>query len=219
VVLRGFEKRLEGMVEGVFARAFRSGLRPVEIGRRLVREMDDGRSVGVSGRTVVPNDFDVQLSDPDFERFAEVDDVLVRELCDAARDHARSEDYSFMGPVRVRLVLDDTRRTGTFRIIPHFREADGGVGAGSLLLPSGKRLVLTESIATIGRLPECTVTVADPNVSRTHAEIRPDGDGFIVVDLGSTNGTRVNGGRIDRHRLADGDELSFGNTVVRFEAS
>ncbi len=219
MVLRGFEKRLEGLVEGVFARVFRSGLRPVEIGRRLVREMDDDRSVGVSGRTVVPNDFDIQLGQADFDRFEEVDDVLVRELCDAARDHTRTENYGFMGPVRIRLVLDQSRRAGTFRIVSHFREADGGVGAGSLLLPSGKRLVLTESVTTIGRLPDSTVTVADPNVSRTHAEIRPDGDGFIVVDLGSTNGTRVNGGRVARHRLSDGDEIGFGNTVLRFEAS
>jgi pSer/pThr/pTyr-binding forkhead associated (FHA) protein len=61
--------------------------------------------------------------------------------------------------------------------------------------------------------------LADPNVSRHHAEVRPAGDGFVVVDLGSTNGTRVNGAKVAEHLLVDGDEVRFGNTVVHFEAS
>ena len=82
---------------------FRSGLRPVEVGRRLTREMDGARSVDVNGRVVVPNDFTIWLSPGDHERFAQMEQALVLELCEAAREHARDESYGFVGPVRVEL--------------------------------------------------------------------------------------------------------------------
>jgi hypothetical protein len=219
VGIRGFERRLERLVEGAFARAFKSGLRPVELGRRLVREMDDNRSVGVRGGTVVPNSFAVALSASDLEQFEGVQDSLARELADAAREHARDEGYTFMGPVEVQLVEDDKLHTGAFQITGRMVEGAGGSGAGSIVLPSGERFSLTESIITIGRHPDSNLVLADPNVSRNHAEIRPKGDRYIVVDLGSTNGSRINGVRIDTQVLNDGDELSFGNTRMRFEAS
>lgn len=217
--LKGFERRLESMVEGVFARVFRSGLRPIEIGRKLVREMDSNRSVDVRGRTIVPNSFTVSVSEEDFDRFAEIGDTLVRELCDAAREHAREEGYSFLGPVTVELVVDDRVRTGEFRVKSRMREGPGGVGAGSLLLPNNERYILGDRVVTIGRLPDCDITITDSNVSRHHAEIRPRGDGFVLVDLGSTNGSRVNGVRVTERELLDGDEIAFGNTRLIFSAS
>jgi hypothetical protein len=173
--IRGFERRLERLVEGAFARAFKSGLRPVELGRRLVREMDDNRSVGVRGGTVVPNAFTVWLSASDIEQFEGVQDSLARELGDAAREHARDEGYAFMGPVDVELVVDDRLHTGAFQITSRMAEGDGGAGAGSIVLPSGDRFSLTDSVITIGRHPDSNLVLADPNVSRNHAEIRPQG--------------------------------------------
>jgi len=219
VALKGFERRLERMVEGTFARIFRSGLRPVELGRRLVREMDDNRSVDVRGRTVVPNQYTVEVSEADFARFAEVCESLERELAEAAREHARDEGYGFMGPVSVVLEVDERQHTGAFQITGRMREGSGGHGAGSLVLPTGERLPLGEAVVTFGRKPESTVQLADPNVSRNHAEVRPHGNGWVLVDLGSTNGTRVNGARVSSHELTDGDEIAFGNTLVSFEAS
>src|SRR5262245_53534303 len=207
------------MVEGTFARAFRSGLRPVELGRRLVREMDDNRSVDVRGRTVVPNHFDILLSQDDCDRFADIHDTLVRELSDAARDHARDEGYTFLGPVEVELKANEGMHTGAFQIDARMREGAGGLGAGSLVLPTGERVVLSEHILSIGRMPECNIVLADPNVSRNHAAIRPSGNGYVLVDLCSTNGTRINGVRIQQQQLVEGDELTFGNTHMRFEAS
>jgi len=217
--IRGFERRLERMVEGAFARAFKSGLRPVELGRRLVREMDDNRSVGVRGGTLVPNAFTVALSASDLEQFEGVQESLSRELGDAAREHARDEGYAFMGPVSVQLVVDERLRTGAFQISGRMMEGEGGTGAGSLVLPTGDRFPLTDSVISIGRHPESNMVLADPNVSRNHAEIRPQGEQYAVIDLGSTNGTRVNGVRVDKHVLQDGDEVAFGNTRMRFEAS
>ena len=217
--IRGFERRLERMVEGAFARAFKSGLRPVELGRRLIREMDDHRSVGVRGETLVPNSFTVALSTSDLQQFEGVHDSLTRELADAAREHARDEGYAFMGPVEVHLDEDPRLHTGAFQITGRMIEGSGGTGAGSIVLPSGDRFTLADSVITIGRHPDSNLVLADPNVSRNHAEIRPQSDRYLVVDLGSTNGTRVNGVRVDKQLLEDGDELTFGNTRMRFEAS
>jgi len=217
--IKGFERSLENMVEGVFARVFRSGLRPIELGRRLVREMDDHRSVDVRGRTAVPNSFTIRLSDEDYERFSEIADSLTRELCDAAREHAHDEGYVFMGPVAIELLADASTHPGTFTVVGRMKEGPGGVGAGSLLLPNGSRLVLGDAVMVVGRMSECDIVLNDSNVSRRHAEIRPTPDGFAVVDLGSTNGSKVNGVRVVQRDLRDGDELTFGNARVTFQAS
>jgi hypothetical protein len=219
VGLKGFERRLEHAVEGVFSRVFKSGVRPIEIGRKLTREMDDHRTVDVRGRTVAPNSFTIAISPDDHDAFVDIADSLARELCDAAREHARDEAYTFLGPVEVELVVDDNQRTGTFSIESRFREGQGGAGAGSLVLPTGERFVLREQMVSIGRLPECEVTLVDPNVSRRHAEIHPRGLGFVLVDLGSTNGSTVNGVPVHERELRDGDELGFGSIRLTFQAS
>lgn len=217
--ISGFEQRLERGIEGFFGRVFRSGLRPVELGRRLVREMDDKRSVGVNGKPLVPNSFRISLAQADYDQVADMANQLRRDLADAAREHARDEHCAFAGPVEVEIVVSEQVRAGSFRVQSRYKEAEGGAGAGSLVLPTGDRVPLGEYVVTIGRATDATIVLGDPNVSRRHAEIRPQGDGFVVVDLASTNGTKVNGARIAEHPLRDGDEVIFGNTVVYFEAS
>ncbi len=152
--INAFERRLERMVDGVFARAFRSSLRPIEIGRKLVREIDDHRSVDVKGRIIVPNQFTVTLSASDLEQFGEIHEALVHELCDAAREYARDEGYTFMGPVAVDLVESPAMKTGRFKVEGKMVEAATMAGAGSIVLPTGDRIVLGEETITIGRLPE-----------------------------------------------------------------
>lgn len=217
--MRGFERRLERMVEGTFSRLFRSGVRPVELGRRLAREMDARRSVGVGGERVAPNHFVIELSPVDAEQLNEVSESLRRELADAAREHARDEGYSFLGPVGIELGVVDRLKTGNFRISGTLREGDGGAAPGSLVLPDGQRIVLGEAIFSIGRLDDCTLVLEDSNVSRRHAEIRPFGTGFKLVDLGSTNGSMINGERVAERQLRDGDVVEFGSLAIRFEAS
>jgi len=213
------ERRLERMVEGVFRRSHGS-IRPIELGRRLVREMDDNRTVDVKGRRMVPNDFTVMLSASDHASFSDIETALTTELAEAAREYAREEAYHFIGPVRVVLSVDNELRTGRFGILSQLKQTDGGVGAGSLVLPSGQRVSLGEHTTTVGRLPEATITIDDGNVSREHATVEPGNGGYMVTDLGSTNGTLVNGIRIPgAQKLHDGDIVSFGSTHVRFEAS
>ena len=220
VGLRGIERRLEQMVEGTFARVFKSGVRPVEIGRRLVREMDDRRSIGVNGRPVAPNAFLVRLSPEDHEQLSDIRESLTRELSNAAREHARDEGYGFLGPIMFDIQVDELLHTGQFRVLGRLAEGEGAGTVGTLVLPTGQRVVLGEFVLTIGRLPECTITLADTNVSRKHAEVRPDGAGFLLSDLGSTNGTFVNGVRITQHELSDGDVITFGGPAkITFEAS
>jgi hypothetical protein len=274
--LQSFERALENMVETVFSRSSRSSIRPVELGRRLLREMDDHRSVDVKGRRIVPNAFTFHLSPRDHAGFAEIDHALNHELCEAAREYARDEGYHFVGPLSVELVVDNELKAGRFGVESHMREEhvpspapavppsapnfqindmpqvveqrdesispvapmappppvppqappvpvaplerSAGVRHGRVQMPSGERIVIDDRTISIGRLPECTITLSDPNVSRRHAEIRPENE-IVIVDLGSTNGTKVNGLRIEGERvLNDGDIISLGSTHLRFEA-
>jgi hypothetical protein len=217
--LKGFERRLERLVEGVFARAFKSSLKPVELGRRLVREMDDQRTVNVQGKVAAPNDFTITLGPEDHEQFVAIEESLVRELCDAARGHAREEGYVFMGPVEVHLRKDDDLGTGSFGLSARFKEGAGGTSGGSLVLGDGSRVRLGDGAVTIGRAADCEVRLTDTSVSRRHAEVRGSGDGWTVTDLGSTNGTKVNGSVVTEKRLKDGDTITAGDSDIRFEAN
>jgi hypothetical protein len=218
--MQSLERRLERMVEGVFSRRARNSIRPIELGRRLIREMDDQRSVDVKGRRIVPNDFEFHLSPDDHAGFADIETALRTELVEAAREYARDEGYHFMGPVAVDLRVDNSLKPGRFGIVSQLKQAPGGSLVGSLVLPSGERVALRAGSTVIGRMSECDVTVNDTNVSRRHAEVRTSGTSHVVVDLGSTNGTLVNGQRLVSERLiADGDIISVGSTHLRFEAS
>ena len=215
--LQAFERRLEKLVEGAFATAFRSGLQPVEIGRRLVRELDDHRTLGVSG-VIVPNHFAISVSPKDHEQIAPFKEALVVELGQALRDHARAEGYRFVGGMSITIEPERRFKTGRLAINSEI-VADAGGRVGALVMGNGDRIPLGEHPVVIGRLAECTITINDPQVSRRHAEIRPHAEGFRLIDLGSTNGTTINGTAVRDHHLTDGDVLSFGATTIRFEAS
>ncbi len=217
--MQGLEHRLERMVEGVFRRS-RNSIRPIELGRRLVREMDDHRSVDVRGQRIVPNDFVILLSPDDHTGFSDIEDTLRTELIEACREYAREEGYHFMGPVSVELRVDNSLRTGRFGIVSQLRQPDPGHRPGTIVMPSGDRIDLDGDAHTIGRLSDCTVVVSDTNTSRHHARISRSGTGFVIADLNSTNGTFVNGERLlADHRLEDGDIVTVGSVSLRFEAS
>jgi hypothetical protein len=218
VGIKGFEQRLEGVVEGTFSRLFKTPVSPIEFGRKLVREMDQQRRLGVDGRAMVPNRFEFQISAADEQTLGGVDQTLRRELAEAAREHARDEGYAFVGPVEIEITVDSAARTGVLGLTARFVESPHGPG--SLVLPTGDRVPLDEHSVTIGRDNTAVIVLGDPNASRRHAEVRPAGSGYAVLDLGALNGTKVNGVRITGMcQLADGDELQFGNTVIKFEAS
>lgn len=215
--LRDFESRLERLVEGTFSKAFRSELQPVELGRKVVRALDDGRSLGVRG-TIAPNHIEIRVSSDDAKRFAGFGDALARELAEVAREHAREEGYHFLGPVVVLLTEDADMRIGQCGVDATIAQGPGG-RVGALVFADGSRVELTDEQVIIGRLPTCAVAITDPKASREHCAVRPAPDGYSVVDLGSTNGTLVNNVRIREQELRDGDVIAIGATLIRFEAS
>ncbi len=217
--MQGIERRLERMVEGVFRRSHNS-IRPIELGRRLIREMDDHRTVDVKGERVAPNDFVISMSPQDLTGFADIEDTLRVELVEACREYAREEGYHFMGPVSVALQVDNSLKVGRFGITSQIKQSDDGKRPGTIVMPSGDRVELIDGKNLIGRLGDCQILISDGNVSRHHAQIQRSGSGFVIADLGSTNGTFVNGDRlVADHRLADGDTIAIGPVTVRFEAS
>jgi len=182
--------------------------------------MDDQRNVDVKGRRIVPNAFDIRLNPRDHQAMIEIGEILRTELAEAAREYAREEGYHFLGPVSVDLHPDEGQKPGRFDVDSHLRQGDSGIGVGTLVMPSGDRVDIGGTPLVVGRLPECAITLSDHNVSRRHAEVAATPNGFVVRDLGSTNGTMVNGARVNGdHRLRDGDIVSFGSTYVRFESS
>jgi FhaA, N-terminal domain/FHA domain len=248
-VLRSLESKIAGLVEGTFSRAFRSEVRPVEIARKLAREMEEHKSFSVS-RTYVPNEYRVFLSPSDRERFADYEDALAGELAGYLLEYARRERLALLSRPVIEFVTDERLGLGEFgiqtRVVapaeePHQEPEQADAGrtmiystAGrvaepleerardqartALLLLDGKRLVVGPAGATLGRSRQCDVVLSDPNVSRQHAEIRPRGGSWVLSDLGSTNGTLLNGTRIDRPEVVKrGDEIEVGTSVITFE--
>ncbi|MEU0069121.1 DUF3662 and FHA domain-containing protein [Streptomyces sp. NPDC006332] len=115
-VLKKFEQRLEGLVNGTFAKVFKSEVQPVEIAGALQRECDNNATIWNRDRTVVPNDFIVELSTPDFERLSPYSGQLGDELAGMVRDYAKQQRYTFMGPIKVHLEKADDLDTGLYRV-------------------------------------------------------------------------------------------------------
>jgi hypothetical protein len=239
-VLQRFERRLEGMVEGAFARAFKSELQPVEVASAVQREMDERAAIVAQGRTLVPNDFIVEISQPDGQRLEVYADSLSQELSNLAREYAKEQGFSFVGPVRVRFEPAPDLSTGMFRIRSGVvrgstienneirRPATDHPQARGHVFPGRPRLdvttgegaqqsyELTTPVTLLGRGTDCDLRLVDPGVSRHHAEIRVEGPEIVLVDLGSTNGSFVNGQPIRRVSLIDGTRITIGRTNLVF---
>lgn len=232
-ILRDFEKRLENLVEGFFARALPGGgVQPVELGKRMVRAMEEQKTVSVAN-VYVPNDFTFCLAPKDLERLRPIEGALAAELTSVARRAASSEGWRLLGPPQIRLDEEPSLAAGTFRLTavvvegpdeaaeagPHTQliqmseQTDGEL----VVVGSSRRpYPLAKDALSIGRLDTCDIVLGDPGVSRRHAEVRREGDEWVVVDLDSTNGTIVNGRPVRRHRLAPGDRIEVGETTIEY---
>ena len=238
-VLRSIESKLESLFEGVFGRAFRSNVQPVELARKLVKEMDDHRSVSVS-RVYVPNEYTVYLAVGDRDQFA-----------DYLTEHARRERYVLLTTPVVKLETDEDLDVGEFgiatRLVRGPKPPEGApptaaavaVGAtmiykspaaeaveaaepqeepepDAVLTVDGEDHPLPQHPVVLGRSKDCDIRLDDPNVSRRHAEVRPDGPGWTIVDLDSTNGIEVDGKRVKELALMNGVHFMIGTTEVSF---
>jgi len=227
-LLDNFEQRLDQLVNGTFAKAFRDAVEPVELAARIQREMDTRSAIVSKGRTVVPNIFTIELSSTDIERLAVYADQMRAELAQVARQYATEQRYTFLGSVDVRFAEDPDLSTGVFRVRSQAHPDDaGGTSRSVTPVPPGNatghpRLMigatsypLTRSHTRLGRGQGADIQLDDAGVSRAHAEIVL-GLPVIVRDLGSTNGTLVDGRKVTEAPLHDGARIQVGSTVVTY---
>jgi Protein of unknown function (DUF3662)/FHA domain len=247
-VLKNLENKIAGLVEGTFSRAFRSEVRPVEIARKLAREMEEHKSFSVS-RTYAPNEYRVFLSPRDRERFAGYEAALTAELAGYLLEHARRERLTLLSRPVIEFETDDRLGLGEFgiqtrvaqldeesepapaepqsgrtmvysnaeRVAEPLEERGRARAQTPLLMVDGRRVVVSPAGATIGRGRQADIVLNDPNVSRQHAEIRPRGGSWVITDLGSTNGSQLNGRRIEGAEvLRTGDEIELGASLMTF---
>ena len=277
-VLRSIESKIEGLFEGVFGRAFRTHVQPVELARKLAKEMDERRSVSVS-RVYVPNEYTIYLSPADRQQFSSYEGSLIGELQEYLSEHAKREGYAMLTAPRVAITADSDLAIGEFGIATHVAQPDEGSrlpGAPPAVEPAAvsvvappppvapapapiaapsiepaatmvyrsresatddedkppvvEREVVTLTIdgtahpvtsrrVVLGRSRECDIRVEDGNVSRRHAELVQEGATYWLVDLGSTNGTELNGETVQRAKLRDGDRITIGSTDIVFGRS
>jgi Protein of unknown function (DUF3662)/FHA domain len=259
-VFRTIESKIEGLFEGVFGRAFRTHVQPIELARKLAKEMDDHRTVSVS-RVYVPNEYTIYLSPSDREQLSGYEESLVGELEEYLAEHAQRERYAVLTTPKVLVTTDSDLAVGEFGIATRLVSEDPGAapaepapelpdlpldqpaqtmiyrpptapGGGDGDAPpapperevvtvtvAGRKEEITSPRVVLGRSRSCDVHVADVNVSRRHAEIRQEGATYWIVDLGSTNGTLLNGKRVERERLRDGDTVTLGSSDVVFGRS
>lgn len=237
-VLQRFEQRLDRLVNGAFARAFRSEVQPVEIAAALQRELDDKAAVLDRERTVAPNVLSVELGPTDYERLAPYEQALGNELAAMVTEHAQTQGYHLLGPTEVSLSTVHDLPTGVFRVTsegragvvaqPRHEQAPTDTPSAPLpsstpharLLVSGTAYPLTQTVTTVGRGNDVDIRIDDPGISRRHAEFRviQGGTGFSVIDLASTNGTFVGPDKVGERLLSDGDEVRIGATSLVFRA-
>jgi len=217
-VLHRFEQRLRRRVDAPFARAFKSSVQPVEIAAALRRECDDKAAIVSRGRTIVPNAFTVELGPSDYERLSGYAEPLGAELADLVREHAAENQYRFVGPISIEMADAEDLDTGMFRILgvaePGELPPDPVIGPARLELPD-RSVDLQQDQTVLGRSAEADVQLDDPGVSRRHALVRLTPTP-IITDLGSTNGTMVNGRRVDEAALIDGATITVGETTLVF---
>ena len=251
---------MESLVEGVFGRAFKRQVHPVEIAKGLTKQMDENRMVSVS-RIYAPNDFTIHLSKADAESIQAYQSALKDELIQYVSTHAQSKNYHLMTPPKIHFLTEDSLRFGEFGVTAKLTGGDGPREKGAPQDTSGQtRIFRTEKAGdearepqgtaaisaeeakkqglawevaelilddktyplegqgpwSIGRSEENDVVISNPNVSRRHAQLSRLENGFLVEDLGSTNGTLLDGAPIDRERIESGDELTFGGVTARF---
>ena len=252
-VLRNIEQKIEALFEGVFGRAFRTHVQPVELARKLAKEMDDHRMVSVS-RVYAPNEYAVYLSPADREQFASYEESLLSELQDYLGEHARRESYVLLSSPQVLMNTDSDLDVGEFGIATRMVQPEPGQGpsepvpaatpgatmvykpqgpptqaatpgelgvepAPATLDANGTKHTIDKDSFLIGRSRDCDIRLADPNVSRRHAELRQEGAAYWILDLGSTNGVTVNGRRQQRAKLENDDRITVGSTELVFRRS
>jgi hypothetical protein len=239
-IFKDFEKKLEGLFEGVFLRAFKSGVQPVELGKKLVRELEGHKTIGVTSRVYVPNRYEVGLSPKDYSRFESYQAVMATELENLLISYVKEKGYAVLDRPRIKLAEVDRLREGEFWIkcgmegeLPTEAEAPhAGEGVPGRSRPAGPAVLellgsgdvspvftIEKETVQLGRIASNEIVLPDPNVSRVHARVTRRGESYRITDLDSTNGTWVNERRVSEAELAEDDVIRLGSTRLVFRRS
>lgn len=221
-LIKDLESKLERLVEGTFAKGFKSSIQPVEIAKKIDREMESGRTLSVS-KIYIPNEYTVRLSPADKAVFDDFEDSLKSELISFADKRRKEKNYSVVGNIEVVIEDDAKLQPGLVEVDARLvtpRKSENSTAAASVTLvidgDEEDTYFLADSRVTIGRLDTNEIPIPDPGLSRHHAEISPENGQYILTDLGSTNGTFVNGKRVAEKTLKDGDKIGIGKVSLVF---
>ncbi len=229
-LLADLEKKLESLVEGFFNKQFRSGLHPLEMAKALEKEIENAKVTSLSG-TFSPTSFSIELSASDMERIAPLRETLLLELKELVADIAKREGYRLTSGVEIELEVNEALSLGEMRLeslpptLPTKEEpAEPGPLKASIVIRGAHRggdrtILIDRKTTTIGRLPGCDIRLDDQSASRLHAEIRRSEAKYLIKDLGSTNGTLLNGVPIELAPLRDGDIIAIGKTRLELKLS
>ncbi len=213
-ILDNFEKGLERVVNGAFAKTFRSGLQPVELTSALRRELDTKAAIVTRERILAPNAFTLTMSPSDYKRMRSIGPTLIDELIDYVRHHAESQKYHFAGGISIELAEDPALSEGILRI--DSENVKRSVAWTPVLDIAGKRYPIVKPRTVVGRGSDADITVDDTGISRKHIEIQWDGANAQAQDLGPTNGSQLNGQPLKRAILEPDSVITLGRTRIVF---
>lgn len=214
-ILDGIERGLERAVNGAFARTFRSGVQPVEIAAGLKRELDIGSVVVDRDRVLAPNRFLVRVSAADAQRLKSMGGTLERELIAVVVKHAKRQSYQLLGEADVELGVDESLTTGVLEI--DASQVEGRVSWNAVLEVDGVQHPLRTGTTVIGRGSDADIRITDSAASRQHLQLIWDGKAGIARDLGSTNGSKIDGQRFREAALSPGTVITVGQTAMHFQ--
>ncbi len=243
----GLEGGLERYIEAFFKGKFKGKIHPMDIAKKLAREMRDRRRISVN-LVYVPNEYEVSLSSKDWDSIESLTDALSLELQDYLRQKAEEKEYTLVSQPRVRFISHEDLESGQIKIVGNFVGAsitEGGVSGFEETMKyrpikdtapvpvinpdlqyklevidgplAGKSFKLDDYSMIIGRRDSCDIVLPDESVSRRHARLEPQKEGWLISDLNSGNGIYVNGVRISAAVLKSGDTVKLGATLCVFK--
>ncbi|MDI6891661.1 MAG: DUF3662 and FHA domain-containing protein [Actinomycetota bacterium] len=234
-LLRNLERRLESLFEGIFTKGFKSSVQPIELAKKLAREMDAGKTISVA-KVYAPNEYTLYVSEKDKENLAPFEVALIQELENFLIAHAKEKKYTLLNRPQVEIVSREDLLLGKIAVEGRLLAKETSTAEGTRIIeaveeewfvPSEASLIikgergesifpLTKEVTSIGRSESNDIVLPDFKVSRRHALIVQMGSDFIVRDMGSTNGTFVNGKRVEEKSLKNGDTVGLGTTNLEF---
>jgi hypothetical protein len=209
------EKNLERKVTGLFSKTFKSGLEPVEIASAIRQEVDSRASIISRDKIMVPNSYEVLVSPSDHEKLAALGQALIEELELMTVEHCKKQRFQFGEALVIKISADPKLALGQVSVLSSSEKVE--VSWVPVLELDSKSYELKKSRTTVGRDASADIQIGDNGLSRKHFEVIWDGSNAAVRDLGSTNGTKINGRKIDQVAISADTVISAGRSNFVFK--